>query len=54
MSDGEKVAQNIEELYPSKLSSKMKTLIGQVGGVDILNNGNLLVFHRGNRHWKME
>ena len=37
-------------IYPSKEIN----FIGQVGGVDKLKNGNIAVFHRGNRTWNSE
>jgi len=40
----------LQRVYPSE---KIK-FIGQVGGVDTDIDGNLIVFHRGNRVWTYE
>lgn len=36
----------------ASVEKNIKTLIGQVGGVDSLGEKGLLIFHRGNRTWE--
>lgn len=40
----------LDTVYPSSKINK----IGQVGGVDAMPNGDLLVFQRGGRIWTYE
>lgn len=40
----------LKQINPS-LDNKLKTRIGQVGGLDTDVNGDLLIFHRGDREW---
>jgi hypothetical protein len=48
--DSNKEVSFLQRVYPSE---KIKS-IGQVGGVDTDIDGNLIVFHRGNRVWSFE
>jgi hypothetical protein len=43
-----KLVEYSQKIYPSK---KANNFIGQIGGISFEKNGNLLVFHRGNRMW---
>jgi hypothetical protein len=47
---GQKQVNFIGTVYPS---SQIKS-IGQVGGIDVLPNGDMLVFHRADRVWTFE
>lgn len=53
---GDKKARYEQTVYPvpEDVKSNIMSKIGQVGGLDTLADGNLLIFHRGERTWKFK